>query len=398
MAPGRRGLVLLLIHAALMQIIIFGMRPSLSYAALGLGASPAALGVLSAFYALPALFLALPAGRVVDLIGERRGMVIGAVTVAAAAGVAVAGHGSLALLIAASVLLGCGQMFTVLGEQSYVGAISTAGRSDTTFGIYGFAVAFGQTVGPALLVLPGGTPQMPPVGLIFAVSLGCAALMLIVSVLIRSPARAVSPDRQGMLRAARGVLSTAGLPNALIAGSLVLASVDIFIAYAPLVGQDRGLPAAVISLMLIARSGFSMFSRLFLGPLSRTFGRRWLLVGSILGSALMLGAFVFDLPAGVLIAFACGYGFVIGICQPITMSWISLIAPTGTRALAMSMRLAANRLGQTVLPASLGLLAAAAGAAGVLGASSVMLLIAAAAGLGVPSDPAAGTVTDKEPS
>jgi MFS family permease len=112
----------------------------------------------------------------------------------------------------------------------------------------------------------------------------------------------------------------------------------------------------------------------------------------------MLGAFVFDLPAGVLIAFACGYGFVIGICQPITMSWISLIAPVGTRALAMSMRLAANRLGQTVLPATLGVLAAAAGAAGVLGASSVMLLIAAGAGLGVPSEPAAEAQPTEEAS
>ncbi|WP_417563494.1 MFS transporter [Microbacterium sp.] len=386
----RRGLVLLLAHAALMQIIIFGMRPSLSYAALGLGSSPAFLGVLSAFYALPALILALPAGRIVDLIGERRGMVIGAVTVSVAAGVAALGSGSLPALLVASVLLGCGQMFTVLGEQSYVGAISTAQRSDATFGIYGFAVAAGQTAGPLLLTLPGGTPSMPPVALIFTVSFGFAVVMLAVSFLIRSPARAVAGDRQPMLRAARGVLSTKGLPNALIAGSLVLASVDIFIAYAPLVGHDRGLSAVVISIMLVARSAFSMFSRLFLGVLSNALGRRWLLVTSIFGSAVMLAGFVFDLPAPVLIAFACGYGFVVGICQPITMSWISLIAPPGTRGLAMSMRLAANRLGQTILPATLGILAAAAGAAGVLGASAVMLLVAAGAGFGVPSDPGEG--------
>ena len=395
MATGRRGLLLLLVHAALMQIIIFGMRPSLSYAALDLGSSPASLGVLSAFYALPALFLALPAGRVTDLIGERRGMVIGAVTVAAAAAVAVFAGSSLVTLMAASVLLGCGQMFTVLGEQSYIGAISTAHRSDATFGVYGFAVAVGQTVGPIMLILPGGTANTPPVTLIFAVSLACAGLLLVVSLLISSPARSGIAGRQGMLRTARGVMATPGLPNALVAGSLVLASVDIFIAYAPLIGHDRGLPAVVISLMLIARSGFSMFSRLFLGVLSRTLGRRRLLVGSILLSAVTLAGPVFDLPAPVLVAFACGYGFFVGICQPITMSWISLIAPPGTRGLAMSMRLAANRLGQTVLPATLGVLAAAAGAAGVLAASSVMLLAAAWSGTGVPGDPAAGAAGDQ---
>ncbi len=308
------------------------------------------------------------------------------------------GHGSLVVLMGASMLLGCGQMFTVLGEQSYVGAISTAGRSDTTFGIYGFAVALGQTLGPIMLVLPGGSAHLPPVVLIFAVSLGCALLLLVVSLLIRSPARAAAFERVGMLSAARGVLATRGLPSALVAGSLVLASVDIFIAYAPLIGQDRRLPAIVISAMLVARSGFSMLSRLFLGVLARGLGRRWLLVSSILASALMLAGFVLDVPAGVLVVFACGYGFVIGICQPITMSWISLIAPAGTRGLAMSMRLAANRLGQTVLPATLGVLAAAAGAAGVLGASSVMLLVAAAAGLGVPSDTSEAPASQQEAS
>ncbi|WP_308491962.1 MFS transporter [Microbacterium terrisoli] len=392
----RRGLVLLLTHAVLIQIIIFGMRPALSYAALGLGSSPAFLGFLSAFYALPALFLALPAGRIVDVIGERRGLVIGAVTVSAAAAIAVVGVGSLFVLMIAAVILGCGQMFTVLGQQSYVGAISSAKRSDAAFGLYGFAAALGQTVGPLMLALPGGTPAMPPVALIFTVSLGCAVLMLLVSLLIRTPPRAAVAARAPMLRAARGVLSTKGLPHALVAGSLVLASVDIFIAYAPLVGHDRGLSAVVISVMLVARSAFSMFSRLFLGVLSKAFGRRWLLVGSILLSGLMLAGFVFDVPTPVLIAFSCGYGFVVGICQPITMSWISLIAPPGTRALAMSMRLAANRLGQTVLPAALGVLAAAAGAAGVLGASGGMLMIAAWAGTGVPDDPGEGTETEEQ--
>ncbi|HWT34126.1 MAG TPA: MFS transporter [Microbacterium sp.] len=371
-----------------MQIIIFGMRPALSYAALALGSSPASLGALSAFYALPALLLALPAGRVTDVIGERRGMVIGSVAVAAAAALAVLTGGSLPLLMAASVLLGCGQMFTVLGEQSYVGSVSAAHRSDAAFGVYGFAVSLGQTIGPLMLILPGGTAALPPVTLVFGVALGCAVLMLVVSLLIRSPDRTAMPARDGMLRAARGVLATRGLPPALIAGSLVLASVDIFIAYAPLIGRDRGFSAVVISVMLVARSGFSMVSRLFLGRLTRGLGRRRLLVGSILLSAVMLAGFVFELPGPALVVLAAGYGFVVGICQPITMSWISLIAPPGTRGLAMSMRLAANRLGQTLLPVSVGALAAVAGAAGVLGASSIMLVVAALSGAGLPDDPA----------
>lgn len=379
-------MLLLLVHAALIQIVVFGIRPSLSYAALDVGASPTLLGLLTAFYALPALVLAMPAGRMTDVIGERAGMIIASVITVAATLVAVLGARSLGMLIAASVLLGCGQMMTVLAQQSFVGAISPAGRSDSIFGIYGFAVALGQTVGPLMLMLPGGTAHTPPIRLVFTVGLGCAVLMLVVSLIIRGPAREIAQGRVGMLQAAGAVLATRGLPNALVAGSLVLATVDIFVAYAPLLGQERGIPAAVISLMLVARSGFSMISRLFLGPLARWLGRRWLLVGSILVSALTLGAFFFGLPAWALVALTCGYGFAIGVCQPITMSWISLIAPTGMRGIAMSLRLASNRLGQTALPALLGTLAAATGAAGVLGASGALLLVAAGAGLGVPDD------------
>ncbi|WP_417555707.1 MFS transporter [Microbacterium sp.] len=389
-SSGRRGMLLLLVHAALIQIIVFGIRPSLSYAALDVGASPTLLGLLTAFYALPALVLAMPAGRLTDVIGERAGMIIASVITVAATLVAVLGARSLGMLIAASVLLGCGQMMTVLAEQSFVGAISPAGRSDSIFGIYGFAVALGQTIGPLMLMLPGDTAHTPPIRLVFTVGLVCAVLMLAVSLTIRGPEPESSQGRVGMLRAAGAVLGTHGLPHALVAGSLVLATVDIFVAYAPLLGQERGISAAVISLMLVARSGFSMISRLFLGPLARGLGRRWLLVGSILVSAVTLGAFFFEVPVWALVVLTCGYGFAIGVCQPITMSWISLIAPTGMRGIAMSLRLASNRLGQTALPALLGTLAAATGAAGVLGASGALLLVAAGAGLGVPDDRGTG--------
>jgi MFS family permease len=123
------------VHAALIQIVVFGIRPSLSYAALDVGASPTLLGLLTAFYALPALVLAMPAGRMTDVIGERAGMIIASVITVAATLVAVLGARSLGMLIAASVLLGCGQMMTVLAQQSFVGAISPAGRSDSIFGI-----------------------------------------------------------------------------------------------------------------------------------------------------------------------------------------------------------------------------------------------------------------------
>ena len=179
-----------------------------------------------------------------------------------------------------------------------------------------------------------------------------------------------------MIATAGRVLSTPGLPRALIASSMVLASVDIFVAYAPLLGRDRHLGAAIISVMLVARSAFSMLSRLALGRLSRALGRRTVLVWSIFLSAISLGLLALPVSPIILIVIAAAYGFSVGICQPITMSWISVLAPPGTRGLAMSLRLATNRLGQTTIPTTLGLVSAATGAAGVLVSTGAMLLLA----------------------
>lgn len=49
-----------------------------------------------------------------------------------------------------------------------------------------------------------------------------------------------------------------------------------------------------------------------------------------------------------------------------TMSWLAESAPAGLRGRAMSLRLAGNRTGQILIPGAAGLVAAGAGAAGVL--------------------------------
>ena len=201
--------------------------------------------------------------------------------------------------------------------------------------------------------------------------------MLGLSAFMKSSVREIVLERPSMLRTAAALLRTPGLPRALIATSMVLSSVDIFLAYTPALGQVRGLSAAVVSAMLVARSMFSMVSRLFLGRMVRLIGRRRLLVSTIALAAITLGSIALPLPATWLIILAAAFGFVVGTCQPITMSWISELSPPGTRGLAMSMRLASNRLGQTLLPAALGTFAAATGAAGVLVATAVVLVGAA---------------------
>ncbi|WP_256127662.1 MFS transporter [Arthrobacter sp. SDTb3-6] len=400
-ATGRpHAAMYLLAHAVVLQAITFAMRPTVSYAVLDVGGSQALLGVVVAAFAVPALILALPAGHVIDRTGERASLLAGAAALVMAALLAIFGGGSVGVLLLATMFLGIGHLLSVIGEQAIVANTTSRGQYDSKFGHFTFASALGQTIGPLLLALPGGTPETPPVAVIFVVCGALGAVLLGISFLVPGSVRhaAAAGERVRMLPAAAGLLRTPGLVRALVAGSLVLASVDLFLAYLPALGHQRGIAAVVVSAMLVARSMFSMFSRLFLGPMVRLLGRRRLMVWTIGVSAAALLLFALPLHIAVLLALAAVYGFAIGTCQPITMSWIAELATPGTRGLAMSLRLASNRLGQTVLPSLLGALSAATGAAGVFVATGIMLAGGAWSGAAVGHAQSAEEDGDDEPA
>ncbi len=396
--PGRLAVMLVLAHAVVIQSITFGMRPTLSYAVLDAGGSQALLGVLVAAFAVPALLLALPAGHIIDRTGERASLISGAAALIAAVLLALLGGGSVAMLLLATMFLGVGQLLSVIGEQAIVANTTSRGQFDSKFGHFTFASSLGQTIGPLLLALPGGTIETPPLALIFIVCGALAVALLGISLFIKSSVRVhAAGERVRMLPAAAALLRAPGLIRALLAGSLVLASVDLFLAYLPALGHDRGIAAGMISAMLVARSLLSMFSRLFLGSMVKVLGRRRVMVWSIAVSAAALLLFALPLDVALLLVLSSIYGFAIGTCQPITMSWIAELADPGTRGLAMSLRLASNRLGQTLLPTALGALSAVAGVGGVFFGTGIMLAGGAWSGAtigqaaeGEPADEPAG--------
>lgn len=374
--------MMILTHCALVQVLTFAARPNLSYAVLEGGGSAALLGIIAAAFAVPALLMALPAGHAVDRIGERPALVLGASTIVAACLLAAFAGDSFVLLVLATILLGCGHLMSVVGDQAMMANAPGNRSGDARFGLYAFAASVGQTIGPLMLLLPGGTWETPPVQLIFFVCAGTAVGMLVLSAFMSSTGRH-TPEKVGVRKTAVALLRMPGIPQAMIASAIVAASVDLFLAYVPALGHDRGFTAEIVSMMLMARSLLSMFSRLFLSQLIAIVGKRVLLVGTVTISAVTLACMALPLPAVWFLAISAVYGFSIGTCQPITMAWVSELAPPKSRGLAMSLRLATNRVGQAVLPAFFGAFAVAAGAGGVLAVTGVALLGAAWSGLSV---------------
>src|SRR5690606_39176321 len=138
-------------------------------------------------------------------------------------------------------------------------------------------------------------------------------------IMLPSSLKASLRDKTSMGRKTLQLLKQRGVPQALVASSIVLASIDLFVAYVPALGHDRNFSVEMVSAMLVARSMMSMFSRLFLTQLIRLFGRRPLLVGTVVISAFMLGGMFLPLPAIWFVVISSIYGFAIGTCQPITM-------------------------------------------------------------------------------
>ena len=387
--PARRRAMfwaMLGVHAILVQAISYAIRPALSYAVLELGYGPVWLATMTAAFALPPLLLALTTGRLVDRVGERPGMVLGGLALTGSSLLAYFGAGQLVALIAATGLLGVGIIFSMVGEQSAVAGQAGQRGMDSAFGIYTFITSLGQGVGPLLLLIPptAGTlsPPLAPIAAVCALAgLGIVATSLGFGSYRRTVPEPEAPARRWP---ARRLIALPGMWRALLVSGLILASIDVTLAYLPALVHGRGIAPVWLTAMLGARAVAQMLSRINLGRLTRVFGRRRLTITACAASALALCGLTLPVPVAVLVGLAATYGFVAGVCQPMTMGWVAQLAPRGTRGTVLSLRLAGNRVAQTVIPALSGAAAAAGGVSGVLVLTGATLGVAAWSAAAIP--------------
>lgn len=355
----------LLTHAALTQLLTFVLRPTTSYRALELGVPATWLGVLSGCFAVVPLVLALPAGQIVDRVGERRVVIAGSFLMCIAGTTLLLLGNTVVGLIVGSVVLGTAHLGAVVGQQALVANSTSSGRTDSAFGYYTFAASLGQALGPMLIVLFGGNRALPNTTPIFQGSTAIAALLFAVAFAIRTDVTGRAHQTSQPV-GVRSLLHLPGLPRALLTSCVVLAAVDISLVYLPALGAERNIASGLIGTLLVLRAVASMASRLFLGRLTAAIGRRRLLISSIFIAAAGLAVCAAPTPTWLLVTAVAVAGFGLGVGQPLTMSWLAESAPPGTRGRAMSLRLTGNRAGQVLLPGAAGLAAAGLGAAGVL--------------------------------
>jgi MFS family permease len=379
-----RRLLFALLAMAVAQAAVYIARPMTSYRLLGLGEGAAAVGVVTAAFALLPLFLAIPLGRRSDRRHGASLLVVGC-AVQLAGCLLLAGARSPWTLGGASAVLGLGHLALALGVQAVIARESDSSRHDQHFGLLTAGVSVGQLVGPLigglLLGHRSGAALVPATTRAMLVAAGIAGGALLCAFLAERghrPARAAAPldVAEGNLR---NILFTPGVPAGIFASVAVLSAADVFTAYLPVLGEQRGIGPAVIGVLLAVRAAFSLLSRIGIGTLVQRVGRLRLITLSAAAAAVALGAMTFTHDVLVLGVLCAVVGVGLGFGQPLSMTIVVQLVPDHARTTALAIRLTGNRLGQVAAPAAAGVVAGNAGAGAVFWLLSGLLLASAAA-------------------
>ena len=359
------------------QAAVAVVRVTASYKALELGASVFGVGVVGGAFAALSLVAALPLGVGIDRRGHMP-FLIGGLLLLLLAPLVQAAAGAIWVLIVGQALLGLGQTAQAVSIQTQVANISSARQSsDERFAHVSTAAGAGQLVGPMLAgyALGWGTDSFS--GTSVAYALACvAALGGLGSALVlgsTGPAkrtRSADVARMGTL----AMLRRGELRSALVASVIVLTTLDILIAYLPVLGQERGLPPQFIGMLLSLQAGASLVFRLVLPRILRLLGRQRTLVATLAVSGISMIGIIVPTNPWLLIVMMVFLGFGLGAGQPLSMAWTAQSVGSNERGAALAMRVAANRLGQLLVPSMLGALAVSMGSWVVFGSGAAVLL------------------------
>jgi MFS family permease len=285
----------------------------------------------------------------------------------------------------ASAVLGLGHLALALGVQAVIARESDSSRHDQHFGLLTAGVSLGQLFGPLigglLLGHRSGAALVPATTRAMLVAAGIAGGALLCAFLAErghhpAPLAAPLDVAEGRLRQ---ILFTPGVPAGIFASIAVLSAADVFTAYLPVLGEQRGIGPAVIGVLLAVRAAFSLVSRIGIGTLVQRVGRLRLITLSAAAAAVALAAMTFTHNVLVLGALCAVVGVGLGFGQPLSMTIVVQLVPDHARTTTLAIRLTGNRLGQVAAPAAAGVVAGNAGAGAVFWLLSGLLLASAAA-------------------
>lgn len=357
----------------LLQVAVTLARPVSTYRLLALGADGTTLGLTAACFAVPPMLLAVGFGRWAEKHHP---------AILLALGLAIAAGSSFALVVAepipaialATTTLGVGHMSGTIGGQSIMAQAQSSLARINRFGTLTTVSALGQIVGPILGGVIIGHTEQPTVGAT-STALLVAAFVFVAgvppSLLAWRTRIQKSTVRTGRAERVWHLLRKRGMPAALMTSFSAKSGIDLLLVYLPLLGAAVGLTPSQVGLLL----GISSTGALLARAATPVFVRRvpilrLTITATAVASGCLVTLAVTDQLIPMILAMSV-LGFALGLSQTTTMDWVVNLVDDTSRGSALGLRLATNRLGQTII------LAAAGVVSGWLGVQTAFVLLAA---------------------
>lgn len=359
-----------ILPTVLLHVAFSGCRVNLSLTALSLDASPFTVGAIASMLALLPMLFAVSAGRIIDRIGPRKPMLLGAAVELAGL---VLGYAmpQIEMLFVVSALAGAGFMLFHIAVNHATGALGTADDRMKNFSLLALGFSTANFIGPTASGFAIDLLGNRNTFLLLACS-AAAALFFVVTMGVRTPPPAPADLPAGKRRVA-DFFRIPGLRRVLLVSAVLSMAWDMFTFLVPIYGIQIGMSASQIGLIL-GTFGSAIFTvRVILPRIARRIGQWRMLNIAMLATGAMLFVFPFfqSLPVLMLIAFLLGIG--LGGAQPMIMSLVMAHAPAGRGGEAVGVRTLLLNCSQAGIPLLFGALGAAFGMAPVFWAMAVLL-------------------------
>lgn len=348
-----------------------GSRVALSLFALNLHASPFTVGVLLSLLALLPMTFSVTVGRLIDRIGVRKPMLIGAAAVFIGIMIAVIWP-TLPALFVMSCFIGSGFILFHIAVN-YLAAV--IGRpEDRTKNFSWLALGFSTSgfLGPMIAGFSIDWIGYRRTLLLLA----CFALVTLIALLVkrievpRLPAEEPGATQRKLI----DLLRSSTMRRVFIVSGLLSMVWDLFSFVVPIHGFGIGLSASTIGLILGAFGGAVFVVRLALPLVIHRLGEWQMLIGAMIstGVALFIFPLVHTVPVLIGLGFFLGAG--LGGAQPMIMSLLYSKAPPGRGAEAIGVRTLLINISQTVIPLLFGALGTALGMTPVFWTMAALLV------------------------
>jgi len=376
-----RILVWMCVFIAVNQLGFGAIVPVIALYARSFGVRQAAIGVAIAVYGLARFLVAVPVGKLTDVLGRRAALALGGI-VTAAGNLLCAYAPNFATFVAARFVAGAGAALVLIAGQIVLADITTPERRGRVMAIYQGVFLFAVGVGP----YPGGLlAERFGLAAPFVVYAGAGLVASAVAWLSipDTRARVVSAEAVASLPPFRAqvrlltahpgflLVSLVGLMNAVVRTGALFNVVPVVARDRLLLGTDRigfGLALSSVVGLLLAYPA---------GVLVDRYGRKTIIVPATAAAGLSMLLFLAAASYGGFLTGCVVWSVAVGVSGAAPAAYAADVAPAGMNAAAMSTYRMLSDLGYVVGPIALGAVTDVWGADSALTAAAASMLIVA---------------------